>query len=53
VLDIRLEHQQICNAILTRDVELATTAIRNHLTASKARVVKEIQESQGQSHSDS
>jgi DNA-binding GntR family transcriptional regulator len=49
VLDIRQEHGQICDAILSRDVELATAAIRHHLTASKARVVQEIEDSQRQS----
>jgi DNA-binding GntR family transcriptional regulator len=46
VLDIRLEHGQICDAILSRDATLAMAAIRYHLTASKARVVQEIEDSQ-------
>ncbi|HIK45708.1 MAG TPA: GntR family transcriptional regulator [Leptolyngbyaceae cyanobacterium M65_K2018_010] len=43
VLDIRLEHRQIYQAILTRDPDLATAAIKGHLMASKARVVQEIE----------
>lgn len=43
VLDIRLEHRQIFEAIATRDSQVATTAIKTHLTASKERVVREIE----------
>lgn len=43
VLDIRLEHRQIYEAILTRDPEVAVAAITQHLRASKIRVVKEIE----------
>ena len=43
VLDIRLEHRQIYEAILTRDPDVAVTAITQHLRASKTRVVKEIE----------
>ncbi|MGF1570452.1 MAG: GntR family transcriptional regulator [Nodosilinea sp.] len=43
VLDIRLEHRQIYEAILTRNPAIATAAITQHLTASKARVVQEIE----------
>ncbi|MBW4482407.1 MAG: GntR family transcriptional regulator [Tildeniella torsiva UHER 1998/13D] len=46
VLDIRLEHRQIYEAILTRDPEVAVAAITQHLRASKIRVVKEIEGSQ-------
>lgn len=42
VLDIRLEHRQIYEAILVRDAEVAVAAITHHLSASKVRVVKEI-----------
>ncbi|NJP10737.1 MAG: GntR family transcriptional regulator [Leptolyngbyaceae cyanobacterium RU_5_1] len=43
VLDIRLEHRQIYEAIAQRNPETAIAAIKTHLTASKARVVQEIQ----------
>lgn len=43
VLDIRLEHRQIYEAIASRDVEAAQAAIQSHLIASKARVVREIE----------
>ncbi|MDA0266941.1 MAG: GntR family transcriptional regulator [Cyanobacteria bacterium] len=43
VLDIRLEHRQIYEAIAQRDAATATEAVRFHLLASKARVVQEIQ----------
>ncbi|MBV9385432.1 MAG: GntR family transcriptional regulator [Chroococcidiopsidaceae cyanobacterium CP_BM_ER_R8_30] len=43
VLEIRNEHQQIYAAIAERNAEAATEAIQNHLIASKARVVQEIQ----------
>nr|WP_199311886.1 GntR family transcriptional regulator [Phormidium tenue] len=46
VLDIRLEHRQIYEAIRTRDPEVAVAAISQHLSASKTRVVKEIESSQ-------
>lgn len=42
VLDIRDEHRKIYEAIAQRNPETATTAIRNHLTASKQRVVQEV-----------
>jgi DNA-binding GntR family transcriptional regulator len=47
VLEIRLEHRQIYQAILTRDPDLATAAIKGHLNASKARVIQEIEAAQG------
>ncbi|TVP66504.1 MAG: GntR family transcriptional regulator [Leptolyngbya sp. LCM1.Bin17] len=47
VLDIRLEHRQIYDAIASRDPEQATAAITSHLTASKQRVVREIESYQG------
>jgi DNA-binding GntR family transcriptional regulator len=43
VLDIRLEHRQIYEAIVTGDAEVAVAAITQHLKASKIRVVKEIE----------
>ncbi|MGI8932558.1 MAG: GntR family transcriptional regulator [Phormidesmis sp.] len=43
VLEIRLEHRQVYEAIASRDAATATAAIQLHLLASKARVVKEIQ----------
>ena len=42
VLEIRLEHRQIYDAIASQDPDLAQTTIREHLTASKNRVVKEL-----------
>lgn len=43
VLDIRLEHRQIYQAIADRDAETAVSAIKSHLSASKARVIQEIE----------
>ncbi|MBD2460562.1 GntR family transcriptional regulator [Oscillatoria sp. FACHB-1407] len=43
VLNIRLEHRQIYEAIAQHDSATAVEAIVTHLTASKARVVQEIQ----------
>ncbi|MEM9163777.1 MAG: GntR family transcriptional regulator [Cyanobacteria bacterium P01_F01_bin.4] len=43
VLEIRLEHRQIYEAIAQREAAAATKAIRSHLLASKTRVVEEIQ----------
>ena len=43
VLEIRLEHRQIYEAIALRNPDLAKTTIREHLTASKARVVRELE----------
>jgi DNA-binding GntR family transcriptional regulator len=43
VLEIRIEHRQIYEAIAQRDAAAATAAIQNHLIASKARVVQEVQ----------
>ena len=42
VLEIRLEHRQIYEAIAQHDIEQATGAIYAHLTASKQRVVHTI-----------
>ena len=43
MLEIRLEHRQIYQAIAQRNPDLAQQTIREHLTASKARVVKELE----------
>jgi DNA-binding GntR family transcriptional regulator len=43
VLDIRLEHRQIYEAIASRDADVAVAAITQHLSASKIRVVSEIE----------
>lgn len=43
VLEIRTEHQLLMEAIASRDIEVATQAIKSHLTASKARVVQELE----------
>lgn len=42
VLEIRSEHRQVYNAIAQRDIEKAVMLIREHLLASKKRVVKEL-----------
>jgi DNA-binding FadR family transcriptional regulator len=44
VLEIRGEYRRVYTAIVARDVAAATQAIRDHLTASKARVVQEVQQ---------
>ena len=43
VLEIRLEHRQIYRAIANGDSQLARKTIVEHLTASKVRVVKELE----------
>lgn len=43
VLNIKLEHRQVYEAIARRDADTAIAAIQLHLLASKARVVEEIQ----------
>ena len=43
VLEIRLEHRQVYNAIAEKNLDLAQATIKEHLIASKARVVKELQ----------
>ena len=43
VLDIRLEHRQIYEAIASRNANVAVAAITQHLSASKIRVVSEIE----------
>ncbi len=42
VLEIRLEHREIYEAIALRDLELAKATIKLHLMSAKARVVKEL-----------
>jgi DNA-binding GntR family transcriptional regulator len=42
VLEIRIEHRQIYEAIAQRQPEAAVAAIQDHLIASKARVTKEL-----------
>ena len=43
VLEIRSEHRQIYQAIALRDSTFAAQAIQGHLTASKSRVIKNIE----------
>ncbi|MGF1539503.1 MAG: GntR family transcriptional regulator [Pleurocapsa sp.] len=43
VLEIRLEHRQIYEAIAQRNSDLAQQAIQEHLIASQARVAKELE----------
>lgn len=43
VLDIHLEHRQVYEAIAQKDAATAIAAMQLHLLASKARVVKELQ----------
>jgi DNA-binding GntR family transcriptional regulator len=43
VLEIRAEHQNIYRAIAQRDADRATQMIQDHLIASKARVVQELE----------
>jgi len=43
VLEIWAEHERIVEAILQRDSQAAALAVRNHLVASKARVVQALQ----------
>jgi DNA-binding GntR family transcriptional regulator len=44
VLEIRVEHRQVYEALVQRDVEAARHAVKSHLIASKARVIQEIQQ---------
>lgn len=43
VLEIRTEHQLLMEAIISRNIEVATQAIQSHLMASKSRVVQELE----------
>ncbi len=43
VLEIRLEHRQVYEAIADKNVDLAQKMIERHLNASKARVVRELE----------
>lgn len=45
VLNIKLEHRQVYEAIAQKDIPTATASIQLHLLASKVRVVKAIQDS--------
>lgn len=51
VLEIRTEHQRLTEAIAQRNIEAATQAIQSHLTASKARVVQELEHLQQHNNS--
>jgi DNA-binding GntR family transcriptional regulator len=42
VLDIRVEHRRIYEAVAQRNVEAATQAIQGHLSAAKERVIQEM-----------
>jgi DNA-binding FadR family transcriptional regulator len=48
VLEIRTEHQRLYEAIAQRNIAAATQEIRSHLSASKARVVQELENLQQQ-----
>ncbi len=43
VLEIRLEHRQVYQAIAEKNSDLAQATIKEHLIASKARVVRELE----------
>jgi DNA-binding GntR family transcriptional regulator len=43
VLEICLEHRQVYDAIATKNLNLAQETITEHLIASKARVVRELE----------
>lgn len=45
VLEIWAEHEKIVSAIVQRDAQSAAIAVRNHLVASKSRVVQSLQDS--------
>lgn len=51
VLEIRSEHRRIYQAVAENNPEAAKQALVDHLTASKARVIKEIQQIEQQSDS--
>lgn len=44
VLEIKQEHRRITRAVCDRNVEAAKLAMREHLSASKERVIREIQQ---------
>jgi DNA-binding GntR family transcriptional regulator len=46
VLEIRMEHHQIFDALVQRDERAGVQAIRDHLTASKERVIQAVQQIQ-------
>ncbi len=47
VLEIRTEHRRIYQAVNDRDASTAVQAMRDHLIASKERVIQEIQQIEG------
>ncbi|MCF2971949.1 GntR family transcriptional regulator [Synechococcus sp. Nb3U1] len=47
VLEVRVEHRRIYEAIAQRDPILATQSMSEHLVASKARVIREVQHMRG------
>ena len=51
VLEIKSEHRRIYQAVAERNLEVAALAIREHLIASKARVIREIQQLEQKSNS--
>lgn len=51
VLEIRSEHRRIYQAVVNRNLELATQAVTEHLLASKERVVREVQQLEQQADS--
>jgi len=48
VLEVRLEHRRIYEAIVQHDPDKALAALRNHLMSSQARVIREIEQLQSQ-----
>jgi DNA-binding FadR family transcriptional regulator len=46
VLEIRTEHRLIYEPVRSRNPEAAVQAIKKHLTASKERVIREVQQLQ-------
>ena len=43
VLEIRLEHREVYQAIASKNLDLAQSTVKQHLIASKARVVRELE----------
>jgi len=52
VLEVRVEHYRIYEAIVQRDPRLASQCMSEHLVASKARVIAEVQQLQEQQSPD-
>jgi DNA-binding FadR family transcriptional regulator len=42
VLEVRLEHHRIYEALFQRDIETGVKSVREHLTASQNRVTQEV-----------